>query len=321
MKNIRSLLVILTVIILAVGCIKELQPVGEYKYDGPVPPINKGTTTASQLCYELYQEYDYHVYYTLAGDEALITPLTVTYDYSIIMNNSAAIPMKAADETPAEKFLSKLKAIYTLFPKELVKTNMYKRQVLVKVNPGKITRKDTDGNFFYTNAFAERNAGTIYFGDLDSSLESLNYGGWKESIIYSFLYGITYPRVTKDIDMHGKKITYPRELILVSKLFYRNDNADAYYLCFDVSGNYKRDVGYSYGFVHPDGAEASAVAPHNDIISVATWFLTKPRTIIDSVLGDPSNRLLKTKIEVIKEFYQKNFSINLDSIRDSVSTI
>ena len=60
---------------------------GEWQYKGPVPEIKDGPTEAHKMCYALYQKYDLHVYWDIAGEDALKTDQGVVAEYNITYNN------------------------------------------------------------------------------------------------------------------------------------------------------------------------------------------------------------------------------------------
>ena len=90
------------------ACTKEDTPEAMWEYTGPVPAILDGPSQAQKMCYALYQKYDLHIYYNLSGEEALKTEVGYTQVNGITANNPEAIPMQAADEAVAEKFLTLL---------------------------------------------------------------------------------------------------------------------------------------------------------------------------------------------------------------------
>jgi len=310
----KRYIMIMAGLVLFSACTKEEKLEGDFTYGGPNPPITEGTTPAQNLCYELYQKYDFHLYYTLSGDEALQTPLSKTQTNAIITANSSAIPMQAADEVPAYKLLNMLKTIYSLFPDAVVTTNMYKRHVLVKVNPGDNKTYDNQGNLFYNNIYTDPAMnGTIYFGDLDATIATPNYKGWIIAATYNFLFGITYPNY--------KNVTFPKEFGAISDGFYRNDTEDSYYLCFESDGKYKVSEGYSYGFVHPKGASAKATSPHVDIITIATWLLTTPQNQIDEIVNNSANYRLQQKCTIVINFFQDTFGVDLEALNPTFNAI
>ena len=128
------------------ACTKEDTPEAMWEYTGPVPAILDGPSQAQKMCYALYQKYDLHIYYNLSGEEALKTEVGYTQVNGITANNPEAIPMQAADAAVAEKFLTLLTGFFALLPDEMVSSGLYRRQVLVKINPGNNKYKDENGN-------------------------------------------------------------------------------------------------------------------------------------------------------------------------------
>ena len=106
----------------------------EFIYNGPIPAIADGPSEAQKICYELYQKYDHHVYYTLSGDDALRTNVGTTQTNMIEYNYPDALPLEAADEDTAGAFLKLFRDFYAALPEAIVKTTVIKRQVLIKEN-------------------------------------------------------------------------------------------------------------------------------------------------------------------------------------------
>ena len=169
------------------ACTKEDTPEAMWEYTGPVPAILDGPSQAQKMCYALYQKYDLHIYYNLSGEEALKTEVGYTQVNGITANNPEAIPMQAADEAVAEKFLTLLTGFFALLPDEMVSSGLYRRQVLVKINPGNNKYKDENGNRIFSNTKTEEMQGILYYGYLDNSQDTDdkftdNLKGWKWGI-------------------------------------------------------------------------------------------------------------------------------------------
>ena len=154
------------------ACTKEDTPEAMWEYTGPVPAILDGPSQAQKMCYALYQKYDLHIYYNLSGEEALKTEVGYTQVNGITANNPEAIPMQAADEAVAEKFLTLLTGFFALLPDEMVSSGLYRRQVLVKINPGNNKYKDENGNRIFSNTKTEEMQGILYYGYLDNSQDT-----------------------------------------------------------------------------------------------------------------------------------------------------
>ena len=179
------------------ACTKEDTPEAMWEYTGPVPAILDGPSQAQKMCYALYQKYDLHIYYNLSGEEALKTEVGYTQVNGITANNPEAIPMQAADEAVAEKFLTLLTGFFALLPDEMVSSGLYRRQVLVKINPGNNKYKDENGNRIFSNTKTEEMQGILYYGYLDNSQDTDdkftdNLKGWKWGIFYEFFRGLSY---------------------------------------------------------------------------------------------------------------------------------
>lgn len=172
------------------GLYQEDTPEAMWEYTGPVPAILDGPSQAQKMCYALYQKYDLHIYYNLSGEEALKTEVGYTQVNGITANNPEAIPMQAADEAVAEKFLTLLTGFFALLPDEMVSSGLYRRQVLVKINPGNNKYKDENGNRIFSNTKTEEMQGILYYGYLDNSQDTDdkftdNLKGWKWGIFMS----------------------------------------------------------------------------------------------------------------------------------------
>ena len=96
MKTIYRILVLFGLLAAGTACSEDsLSP--EYEYNGPIPAIADGPSEAQKICYELYQKYDHHVYYTLSGDEALQTNLGETLVNGFWYLPESIFPLEAAD--------------------------------------------------------------------------------------------------------------------------------------------------------------------------------------------------------------------------------
>ena len=173
------------------------------------------------MCYALYQKYDLHIYYNLSGEEALKTEVGYAQVNGITANNPEAIPMQAADEAVAEKFLTLLTGFFALLPDEMVSSGLYRRQVLVKINPGANKYKDENGNKIFSNTKTEEMQGILYYGYLDNSQDTDdkftdNLKGWKWGIFYEFFRGLSYTTY--------KGIPLPERFGVISKGLYYYEN-------------------------------------------------------------------------------------------------
>ena len=216
------------------ACTKEDTPEAMWEYTGPVPAILDGPSQAQKMCYALYQKYDLHIYYNLSGEEALKTEVGYTQVNGITANNPEAIPMQAADEAVAEKFLTLLTGFFALLPDEMVSSGLYRRQVLVKINPGNNKYKDENGNRIFSNTKTEEMQWILYYGYLDNSQDTDdkftdNLKGWKWGIFYEFFRGLSYTTY--------KGIPLPERFGAISKGLYYYENETDEDVCLDYSNN------------------------------------------------------------------------------------
>ena len=63
MKTKYGIMILLGWLLLGSAC-NEGDLTSEFTYNGPIPAIADGPSEAQKICYELYQKYDHHVYYT-----------------------------------------------------------------------------------------------------------------------------------------------------------------------------------------------------------------------------------------------------------------
>lgn len=298
------------------GCSDEDTPEPQWQYQPPVPAITDGPSEAQRMCYRLWQKYDLHVYYNLSGDTALRTGIGQTQTSLINYNNPAALPMQAADEATAEKFLQLLSRFFALFPDEVVGKGLHRRQVLVKVNPANTRYLNETMSFYWLNTYAEDIQGIVYYGylknngDTDNKLVS-HLADWKWGICYGFLRGLAFSS--------RKPVLFPPDFGGISKGLYYSENKSGKDVCmkysFTSSGYlpvFDRTVGKLCGIVHPLGALATSKAPLDDFAAIAVWIMTVPKAERDADLA-VYNRL-KQKYLLVIDFYQKNYSLDLEEL-------
>ena len=133
MRTIYGMLIVFGLLVTGTACHEDSLS-AEYEYNGPIPEITNGPSEAQKICYDLYQKYDYHVYYTLSGDDALRTDVGQTQTGMLWYLPEDALPLEAGDEATSESFLTLLRLFYNALPVETAKTSVIKRQVLVKIN-------------------------------------------------------------------------------------------------------------------------------------------------------------------------------------------
>lgn len=297
---------------LAIGCNKEDDPVPQWKYLPPVPEITDGPSQAQKMCYNLYQKFDLRVYYNLSGDTALRTDVGNTQTSLIRYYNAAAIPMQAADEVTAEKFLRLLTRFFALLPDGIVQKGLHRRHILVKVNPGNNRFLDELRNSYWMNIYSEDMQAIVYYGYLSNNNDTddkflSHFQDWKWGITYSFLRGLA--------SSVFKPVTLPKDFGTVSKGLYYDENKTAVDVCMKYSGGwyiFDRNIGKKCGLVHPWGAMASSKSPLDDWGTIATWIMM---TSQDERMGDMvAYPRLKQKCDLVIHFYKVNYGIDLETL-------
>lgn len=146
--------------------------------------------------------------------------------------------MQAADEAVAEKFLTLLTGFFALLPDEMVSSGLYRRQVLVKINPGNNKYKDENGNRIFSNTKTEEMQGILYYGYLDNSQDTDdkftdNLKGWKGDFLWSSSGVCLIPltKVFRCRNVFGA----------TSKGLYYYENETDEDVCLDYSNNYNRE--------------------------------------------------------------------------------
>ena len=280
MKTMYRILVLLGLFAIGVSCSDEsLSP--EYEYNGPIPAIAEGPSEAQKICYELYQKYDHHVYYTLSGDEALRTNV-----WKIQVNNfwylpEDTFPLEAADDATSEVFLRLLRAFYGALPVETVKATVIKRQVLVKANLWEDVLSDYGFWVpeFYSIAYTrEAQQGAVYWGEMDDEIGP-QPDVWKYSICLSFFTTRVMSHFVSDVPL-------PTEFAQVSRGLYfgelsDEEQFDAMMEMVDMdTGEINMDFLMERGFIHPYPylMATSEYYQYEDIGSFATWVACHPLT-------------------------------------------
>lgn len=310
MKNIYKYLMLAFVSVALLSCAKEDALHSDFEAPLPVPAIAEGPSEAQAICHYLWKTYDLHVYYTLSGEDAVNTPMGRFQTNIIEWNNPEALPLQAADEGYALQYLKMLKSFYSFLPKEVVKSQVFKRLVLVSQNPADMFMYyDEDFMPFYDNTVVEEPLGIMFCGDL--SEESFpDYDGWKQSFMQEFFQGL--------ISFFEKGIQIPKSYGLISKDCYLYDEM-GYYLYMGDYGEYVKESGYEYGFVDPRGAEDDFEYGHIDFSYLAAWVVTAPDYEIERVLEEYPR--MKAKYDIVVAFYKSTFGIDLDKLRGQVATL
>lgn len=308
--RIHKLLIVCFLFACLSACNKEDAPKAKWEYAGPVPEITNGPSEAQKMCYALWQKYDLHVYYNLSGEDALRTEVGYTQENSIISNNGAAIPMQAAEEAVAEKFLSLLTQFFSLLPDDMVRGDLHKRHVLVKINPGYNKYKDEDGNIIFSNTHTEDQQGIIHYGYLNNEEDTddkfvTNLVGWKRGICHEFFRGLAYT--------YYKNITLPERFGLVSKGLYYYENESGVDVC--MSGTtYFTEIGKKCGFINPFGAKAYSDSPYDDWASYVAWILTVPLT--DRQADLDAWPKIREKYELVLKYYQNLYELDMEKLAE-----
>ena len=307
--NMRNILFIGIMVLVLGACTKEDALKGEWQYKGPVPEIKDGPTEALKMCYALYQKYDLHVYWDIAGEDALKTDQGVVAEYNITYNNRAALPIQAANEQTAEKFLKLLTGFYSLLPENLVRQDLHRRHLLVKVNPGKNTYTNEKGEAYFGNTYGE--SGIVFYGylkdDTDETGDKLDTDltGWKWGICYEFFKGVVSVR-------YKENIVFPEEYGLISKGFYAYEVEGTGNSCMSRD-LFNTEKGGEQGFIHP----VAAVNPtydecNQDWGAMVACILTQPKA--ERVIVFEKFPKLKSKYEIIKSYFTEYYGIDIEDL-------
>lgn len=304
--------IICAVILAGCGGDDKIEP--KWEYGGPIPEILDGPSAAQKMCYQLYTKYDLHVYYTLSAGDAAQTPLGVIQSSKISAANPQALPFVAASEESAEIFLKMLTGFYSVLPDELVSACLYRRQILVKVNPTRRNKiKDQSGKFYPTFSHTEDQKGIIVFGYMDKNEDEANNNtlidypnDWKWEICYQFFRGQVYETQKKNVD-------FPNTFEPVSKGLYMYDFQAPPELAIYVRGSYVVSAGKECGFVHPFGGLNSWTGtPYADWGTYAAWIMTVPYE--ERSVDIEKWPRIKTKYEIVMDYYKKKFNVDLEKV-------
>ena len=313
MKTIYRILVLFGLLAAGTACSEDsLSP--EYEYNGPIPAIADGPSEAQKICYELYQKYDHHVYYTLSGDEALRTNLGETQVNGFWYLPESIFPLEAADEATSEVFLRLLRSFYGALPVETVKTSVIKRQVLVKANLWNDELLNYYG-FWIPEVYSiactmEAQQGIVYWGEMDDMIGP-QPDVWKYSICLSFFSTRTTPYFVLDVPV-------PTEFSHVSKGMYLgelpdSEQFDAMMAVMDwKTGEVDMDYLMKKGFIHPYPfmMATTEMYQQEDLATYATWIACHPLSERQEVLD--TYPLVKKKYELTLGFYKKYLKVDLE---------
>lgn len=310
--NRKTIATLICTIILS-GCYgeKELEP--KWEYGGPVPEITDGPAAAQKMCYDLYQKYEIHVYYNLEGSAVGQTPLGYIQTARIQSANPLALPFLAADDDTAEIFLKLLTGFYSLLPDDMVRHGLYRRQVLVMVNPAPTRIMDDEGNLYFSCAHTEDQIGIIVYGYLANNEDTentlvLNPDGWKWNICHFFFMGHIS-------ELYKDDVGYPSDFGTISSGLYFYDNFTQPALMFYNSSSriYNREIAKECGFVHPFGGINSWTgSTYADWGSFVAWIMTVP---YEERAADIERwARIKTKYDIVMDYYRTRYNIDLETI-------
>lgn len=312
MKKIYKYLTIVILSISAISCSKEEIIESDFVAPDPVPVIADGPSEAQKICHYLWKKYDLHVYYTLSGEDALNTPMGRTQVSMIEYNNPMAIPMEPANEEYALQYLKMMKEIYSFMPDNVVSRQLFKRHILVAENCADMWMY-YDEYFmpFYDNTYYEEGLGIVYHGDF-TDYSFPDYDGWKYAFLSDTFYGLS--------EKYVKNIEVPTSYGLVSKDYYQfSGDGSSYFLYFGEYGEYLKENGYQYGFVHPKATEDTPEHSRYDFAHMAAWIVTAPEWEKEMALE--SYPLLKSKHDICVNFFKTRYNIDLISMNPLVAQL
>lgn len=288
---------------------------GDWSYSGPVPAIKDGPTEADKGCYALYQKYDVHVYWQLEGDAALFTDLGQVATYGI---NSAALPMQAADEATAEKFVDLLTKFFDILPEDLVNQGYYRRHVLVKIIPARYAYTDTEGNAYFCNTYGATSmvmgagSGVVYYGYLYNEEDTgdkfdTDLDGWKWGMAYEFFKGL--------IDCLDKPVNMPDEFREISADYYQYELYGTSDYSISNSTVFDKAKGGEQGFIHPYAAYASnSDFCDEDWGAMVACILTWDKAELEEIYA--AYPRIKAKYDIIKDFFTEQYGLDIEQLAD-----
>lgn len=307
-----KLLMCFSILLFFQGCYNEDTPEQLWQYPGPRPEIKDGPSKAQKMCYNLYQKYGLHTYYTLSGDEALIAEVGITQVNPIISRNPHAIPMQAADEGTAEKFLKILTGFYDLLPYDLAIRGLHKRHILVKINPSSNNIVSDSDKEYWGNTFYEDMQSVVYYGYLkDNADESgdkfdTNLTDWKRGITYQFFRGLA-------VDFY-KGFPLSSKFGAISKGLYYYENRTDVDVALKINAERKyvfyESIARKCGFVHPSGATSNSDAPDADWGSYVAWIINTPKAERDKDIAEYER--VKLKYNMVINYFKSTYQIDLE---------
>ena len=315
MKTIYGILILIGWMVIGYACSDDENLSPEFEYNGPIPAIADGPSNAQKICYDLYKKYDYHVYYTLSGDDALRTNVGTTQINMFYYLPEDTFPLEPGDELTSESFLKLLKTFYAYLPEEIVKTSNLKRQVLVKANLWNDELTNYYGFWipeYYAIGFTdEAQQGIIYWGDMNDEI-GVQPDVWKYSICLSFFRTRTSLYFYKDLPLltefsqvsAGK---YLNEMTVDEQIDAMDNLMDweTYELNVDLLMN--------LGFVHayPFMMASTKSYQNEDMATYATWIACNPLEERQEILA--AYPLVKSKYELTLKYYKNNLQLDLEA--------
>lgn len=318
MKTIYEILILVGMLVLGSACHDDEQNLSpEFDYAGPYPAITEGTSEAQKICYDLYKKYDYHVYYTLSGEDALLTDLGYIINGFWFAGNPY---LEAGDEAISTSFLKLLKAFYDALPEELVKTSVMKRQVLVKANVWNDELSNYYGLYFpdfYSIGGIEESTmqGIVYWGEMDDGIEP-QPEIWKYSICLSFFR-------TRSSTFVNSTLPLPKDFSQVSLGSYYGEITDNEELAKALASvfdweSYEPADGYmeylfEKGFIEPfDFIYCTSKKFQTDeMATFATWIACNSLADRQKILD--TYPLVKKKCDITVKYYKDNFNVDLEA--------
>lgn len=295
----------------------------EYEYGGPIPAIVDGPSEAQKICYELYKTYDLHVYYTLAGDDALQTIVGPA------QNPLWGDEIEAGDEMTSTAFLKLMKKFYDALPENLVKSSVRRHVLLKGCSSMDIVQyyyedypmyiEGINGGMYSFGMASESYKGIVYWGNMDDDI-GVQTDFWKYSLCYTYfdsrLSNASHPELPLVKDLiavsAGKYIT--------TLLFY--EDMDALYEAIDEdAGMLNMDYLLTNGFVNADswcsvrndyGVEEGL--EYLDLVAYATWIACTPLAERQEILDNYP--LVKQKYDISIAYLKKYLDFDIEAFSE-----
>lgn len=291
---------LLLLVVLMCACRKEDDKlIADFEAPGPFPAIEPGTTEASQIRFDIYEDYDIHIYYELSGEEAMTTP-----NGRIQSNALKNTYVTKADEDRAVIFMKLMREMFDMFSnnRDILK---HRRYVLVS-DLGLTTTADMYYSFGYNLDFRSEYNGSYVLGsvndtkefDLVLTKECLLYTFWGSS---TFNYNYFIPDNFKGLSAGN----YYDDLSDIGSTIIRYD--------YSVWANkYYEDEAIAAGFVHPYGTYAYANNPHQDWLSYVVWIISRPKAERDVLLA--TNSIFQRKYDIVVAYMLESYGMDMEAL-------